>query len=75
MISNSHLMHEHYFVVDKRVKEVGHFVVRCNTCGRCYCEICGIILGAFTDSSVHDSESRYDNRVLDSKKINKDIEI
>jgi len=75
MISNRHLIHEHYFVVDKRVKEVDHFVVRCITCGSCYSEICGIILGAFAYSSGLDSESQYDNRVLDSKKINKDIKI
>ena len=74
MISNRHLIHEHCFV-DKRVKGADHFVVRCITCGSCYCDICGIILGAFTDRSGLDSESRYDNRVLDSKKINKDIEI
>ena len=72
MISNRHLIHEHCFV-DKRVK--GAVVVRCITCGRCYCEICGIILGAFTNTSNLDSESRYDNGVLDSKKINKDIEM
>jgi len=48
--------------------------VRRITCGRSYCEICGIILGAFADSSSLDSETRYDNGVLDSKKINKDIE-
>ena len=74
MISNRYLIHEHCFV-DKRVKGADHFVVCCITCGRCYCEICGIILGAFTNTSNLDSESRYDNGVLASKKINKDIEM
>jgi hypothetical protein len=74
MMSNRRLIHEHYFVA-KKVKGANHFIIRCITCGHCYCDICGKILGGFTDSSFFESESRSDNGVLDSKKLNKDIQI
>lgn len=61
MTSNRLLIHEHYFV-DRRVKVADHFIIRCITCGHYYCDICGKMLGAFTDSSV-ESESRSDNGV------------
>ena len=65
MASHRRLIHEHYFV-DKRVKGADHFIIRCITCGRCYCDLCGKILGAYTDRTALETESRYDKAVLGS---------
>ena len=65
MASNRRLIHEHYFV-DKRVKGGDHFIIRCITCDRCYCDLCGKILGAYTDRTALQTESRYDKAVLGS---------
>ena len=70
------LIHEHYFVA-KRVKGAEHFINCCITCGDCYCLICGQILGAPIAQPLIQSKTEIqpDNRVLDSKKLNIDIDI